>query len=78
MELTLQTVPLEGGVGFIYLFRLRQLLEKYKFFKNIFSEIRQFTFTLKIHLFFRVIAGIFSASPSAYFLRIQNTFISVW
>lgn len=32
--LTLQTVPLEGGVGFIYLFKLRQLLEEYNFLKK--------------------------------------------
>lgn len=36
MELTPQTVPLGGGVGFIYLFKLRLLLEEYSdfFFKR--------------------------------------------
>lgn len=77
MELALQTVPLGGGVGFIYLFKLRQLLEEYNFFK----KKPQYLFRDKAiyikNTFFRVIAGIFSASPSAYFLRIQGTFTSV-
>lgn len=58
MELTLQNVPLEGGVGFIYLFKLRQLLEEYNLKKN-----RDKGIYIK-NTFFRVVSGIFSA-PSA-------------
>lgn len=43
VEITLQTVPLERGVGFIYLFKLRQLLEEYNLKKpQQYLEIRQF------------------------------------